>query len=72
LVAILTVAITAVIIYYASPIRLTRVLDAAIAEAEKTYIDAVETGFLSVANVNQAQTLSTCASLPRPHLHDIY
>ncbi|KAJ7213064.1 hypothetical protein GGX14DRAFT_696950 [Mycena pura] len=38
--------------YYASPSRLTRVMVAAIAHAEKMYIDALESGALSATDVH--------------------
>ncbi|KAJ7915615.1 hypothetical protein B0H13DRAFT_2324177 [Mycena leptocephala] len=46
-------------IYYASPLRLTRVLVAAITETEKTYLQALETGLLSASDVNTAEMLAT-------------
>jgi hypothetical protein len=50
-------------IHYASPLRLTRVLVTAIANLEKTYLEALETGLLSASDIDTAEMLSTCASL---------
>jgi hypothetical protein len=50
------------IIHYASPPRLTRVLVAAIANVEKIYLEALETGLLSASDIDTAEILSTCAS----------
>jgi hypothetical protein len=49
--------------YYASPLPLTRVLVTVIANVEKTYLDALETGLLSASDIDNAEMLSTCASL---------
>ncbi|KAJ6527204.1 hypothetical protein DFH09DRAFT_1094872 [Mycena vulgaris] len=54
---VLTMA--ACIVHYASPMRLTRVLVAAIAEAEKTYLEAVEAGVLSKYDVHMGGTLTS-------------
>jgi hypothetical protein len=48
-------------VHYASPPRLTRVLVTAIANVEKTYLDALETGLLSASDIDTAEMLSTCA-----------
>jgi hypothetical protein len=50
-------------IYCASPLRLTRVLVTAVAETEKTYLQALETGLLSPSDINTAELLATCASV---------
>ncbi|KAJ7795678.1 hypothetical protein B0H13DRAFT_2510999 [Mycena leptocephala] len=55
-------AISLALIYYLSPMRLARVLVAAIAATEKTYLEAVETGQLSTLSVDTAETLSTLQS----------
>ncbi|KAJ7814992.1 hypothetical protein B0H13DRAFT_2293503 [Mycena leptocephala] len=58
--AILLIAlITAALLYYLSPMRLTRVLVAAIVTTEKTYLEALETGLLSGSDVHTAEVLST-------------
>ncbi|KAJ7931599.1 hypothetical protein B0H13DRAFT_1857583 [Mycena leptocephala] len=58
--AILLIAvITAALLYYVSPMRLTRVLVAAIVATEKTYLEALETGLLSASDVHTAEMLST-------------
>ncbi|KAJ7860512.1 hypothetical protein B0H13DRAFT_2672063 [Mycena leptocephala] len=41
------------------PLRLTRVLAAAITETEKAYLQALETGLLSPSDVNTAEMLAT-------------
>jgi hypothetical protein len=57
--AILLVAvIAAALIYYLSPMRLARVLVAVIVATEKTYLEALETGLLSVSDVHTAEMLS--------------
>jgi hypothetical protein len=53
--------IAAGIVHYASPPRLTRVLITAIANLEKTYLEALETGLLSASDIDTAEMLSTCA-----------
>ncbi|KAJ7931604.1 hypothetical protein B0H13DRAFT_1857588 [Mycena leptocephala] len=58
--AILLIAvIAAALLYYVSPMRLTRVLVAAIVATEKTYLEALETGLLSASDVHTAEMLST-------------
>ncbi|KAJ7117785.1 hypothetical protein C8R44DRAFT_854556 [Mycena epipterygia] len=47
------------IIHLASPLRLTRVLVAAISNVEKTYLEAVEAGMLSRLDVHTAAMLSS-------------
>ncbi|KAJ6518990.1 hypothetical protein C8R45DRAFT_918088 [Mycena sanguinolenta] len=48
-----------VIIYYVSPMRLTRILVTALADTEKTYLAAVENGVLSVSTeIDAAERLS--------------
>ncbi|KAJ7117830.1 hypothetical protein C8R44DRAFT_879367 [Mycena epipterygia] len=47
------------IINRASPMRLTRLLVAAIKDAEKTYLDAIEAGILSKSDVDAAAILSS-------------
>ncbi|KAJ7491965.1 hypothetical protein FB451DRAFT_1388408 [Mycena latifolia] len=61
--AALAVAFTAAIIYYASPMRLTRVLVAAIEETEQTYLEAIESGALYTSDVEILRTAETIASL---------
>ncbi|KAJ7213059.1 hypothetical protein GGX14DRAFT_620040 [Mycena pura] len=50
--ALLVLAVAAGTMYYASPSRLTRIMVAAIANAEKVYIDALESGALSATDVH--------------------
>ncbi|KAJ7491967.1 hypothetical protein FB451DRAFT_1551426 [Mycena latifolia] len=50
---------TAYIVYYASPARLTPILVAAIAETEKTYLEALEAGVLPKSDANMAATLTS-------------
>ncbi|KAJ7931663.1 hypothetical protein B0H13DRAFT_1857645 [Mycena leptocephala] len=57
--AILLVAVIAVaLLYYLSPMRLARILVAAIVATEKTYLEALETGLLSASDVHTAEMLS--------------
>jgi hypothetical protein len=58
---LLMLVVAAGIIHYASPPRLTRVLVTAIANLEKTYLEALETGLLSASDIDTAEMLSTCA-----------
>jgi hypothetical protein len=51
--------VAAGIVHYASPPRLTRVLITAIASVEKIYLEALETGLLSVPDIDTAEMLST-------------
>ncbi|KAF7356439.1 hypothetical protein MVEN_00976800 [Mycena venus] len=51
-------AIGAAIIYYASPLRLTRVLAVAITNTEKCYLEALEMGVLLSSDVETAKMLS--------------
>ncbi|KAJ7846644.1 hypothetical protein B0H13DRAFT_1907674 [Mycena leptocephala] len=51
--------ISPALIYYLSPMRLARVLVAAIVATEKTYLEALETGLLSASDVHTAEMLST-------------
>ncbi|KAJ7819008.1 hypothetical protein B0H13DRAFT_1921943 [Mycena leptocephala] len=51
--------VAAGIIHYVSPLRLTRVLVAAIANVEKTYLEALETGLLSASDIDTAEILSS-------------
>ncbi|KAJ6527252.1 hypothetical protein DFH09DRAFT_1328216 [Mycena vulgaris] len=53
----LTLALCA--IYYASPMRLTLVLIAAIAHTETIYLEALEAGVLSNADVHTAEMMSS-------------
>ncbi|KAJ7795679.1 hypothetical protein B0H13DRAFT_2511001 [Mycena leptocephala] len=58
--AIFLVAVTVTaLLYYLSPMRLTRVLVATIVATEKTYLEALETGLLSASDVHTAEMLST-------------
>ncbi|KAJ6527199.1 hypothetical protein DFH09DRAFT_1328166 [Mycena vulgaris] len=56
----LVLTLAACTVYYASPMRLTRILVAAIADVEKTYLEAVETGVLSKYDVHMGGTLTRC------------
>jgi len=47
--------IVAFILYYTSPMRLTRVLVTAMAGAERVYFEALEMGVLSVSNVHATE-----------------
>ncbi|KAJ7117756.1 hypothetical protein C8R44DRAFT_738635 [Mycena epipterygia] len=49
----------AFIVHLASPMRLTRVLVAAISNAEQTYLEAIETGVLSQSDVHITGMLSS-------------
>ncbi|KAJ7213066.1 hypothetical protein GGX14DRAFT_564109 [Mycena pura] len=49
--------------YYASPSRLTRIMVAAIANAEKVYIDALESGALSATEVHIDEIAEKMSSL---------
>jgi hypothetical protein len=51
--------IAAGIVHYASPPRLTRVLVAAIANLEKIYLEALETGLLYASDIDTAEMLSS-------------
>ncbi|KAJ7917569.1 hypothetical protein B0H13DRAFT_2322310 [Mycena leptocephala] len=53
------IVVVVVILRYASPLHLTRVLVIAITVAEKTYIDAIETGLLSLSDMHTAEMLSS-------------
>jgi predicted GNAT superfamily acetyltransferase len=58
--AILLIAvIAAALLHYLSPMRLARILVAAIVATEKTYLEALETGLLSASDVHTAEMLST-------------
>jgi hypothetical protein len=50
--------VAAGIVHYASPLRLTRVLVASIAHAEKIYLEALETGLLYASDIDTAEMLS--------------
>jgi hypothetical protein len=63
LVATVVLLVAAGIVHYASPPRLTRVLVTAIANVEKIYLEALETGLLSPSDIDTAEMLSSCASL---------
>ncbi|KAF7356351.1 hypothetical protein MVEN_00967400 [Mycena venus] len=56
---ILAVIFVAGLEYYASPLRLTHVLVAAIAATEKAYLEALEIGLISPSDVETAEMLST-------------
>ncbi|KAJ7803044.1 hypothetical protein B0H13DRAFT_2389249 [Mycena leptocephala] len=56
---ILVLAFVAGIMHYTSPPHLTRVLVAAIADVEKLYLEALETGLLSPSDIDTAKMLST-------------
>ena len=61
-VVVLAVIVAATLICYASPVRLTRILVAAIATTEKAYLEALETDFISPSDVETAEILSTWAN----------
>ncbi|KAJ6488069.1 hypothetical protein DFH09DRAFT_1105764 [Mycena vulgaris] len=61
-VGLFIVAFTAGLIHYASPVRLTHVLTAAIAHVEETYLEAIEAGILSKSDVHTAETLISLQS----------
>ncbi|KAJ7931635.1 hypothetical protein B0H13DRAFT_1857620 [Mycena leptocephala] len=50
--------VAAGIMHYTSPARLTRILVTSITHAEKTYLEALETGMLSASDINTAEMLS--------------
>ncbi|KAJ7931657.1 hypothetical protein B0H13DRAFT_2308372 [Mycena leptocephala] len=56
---VFTLVIAAGVVHYASPPRLTRVLVTSIANVEKIYLDALETGLLSASDIDTAEMLST-------------
>ncbi|KAJ6488076.1 hypothetical protein DFH09DRAFT_1339329 [Mycena vulgaris] len=58
LLGVLGLTLAACIIHYASPMRLTRVLLAAIADAEDAYLEALEAGILSHTDVHTAEMMS--------------
>jgi predicted MPP superfamily phosphohydrolase len=58
-VILLIAVIAAALLHYLSPMRLARVLVAAIAATEKIYLEGLETGLLSVSDVHTAEMLST-------------
>jgi hypothetical protein len=64
LIALVIFVVAAGIMHYASPLRLTYVLVAAIANVEKTYLEALETGLLSASDVYTTEMLSTCVLIP--------
>ncbi|KAJ7931630.1 hypothetical protein B0H13DRAFT_1956993 [Mycena leptocephala] len=57
LAALITPAIAAATIHYASPQRLTEVLIAALSKAENTYVDVLQMGLLSVTETEALYTL---------------
>jgi hypothetical protein len=64
---LLIVVIAAALLYYLSPMRLARGLVVAIAATEKTYLEGLETGLLSLSDVHIAEMLSTWVDpLPSP------
>jgi hypothetical protein len=52
----LVILVVAGIMHYACPLRMTRVLVAAIADVEKAYLEALETGLLSSDTVAMLST----------------
>ncbi|KAJ7931605.1 hypothetical protein B0H13DRAFT_2524423 [Mycena leptocephala] len=56
-VAAFFVGVIAFMFHYASPLCLTRVLIAAIADVEKIYLEALETGLLSPSDVDTREML---------------
>ncbi|KAJ7491961.1 hypothetical protein FB451DRAFT_1501205 [Mycena latifolia] len=65
LIAVCAFAMAACGMHYASPLCLTHVLVAAIAAAEKTYLEAVESGILK-SDVDMATMLTRCGRLDPP------
>ncbi|KAJ6488072.1 hypothetical protein DFH09DRAFT_1455919 [Mycena vulgaris] len=59
LLGVLGLTLAACIIHYASPLRLTRVLVAAIANAENAYLEALEASVFSNADVHMAEIMSS-------------
>ncbi|KAJ7491953.1 hypothetical protein FB451DRAFT_1551420 [Mycena latifolia] len=57
--ALVLVAAAAYTFYCASPMRLTRILVAAISAAEKKYFDAIEDGVLSRSDVQTAEKIAS-------------
>jgi hypothetical protein len=57
--AVFLVGVIAFMFHYASPLCLTRVLVAAIADVEKIYLEALETGLLSPSDVDTREMLHT-------------
>ncbi|KAJ6581746.1 hypothetical protein B0H19DRAFT_1061263 [Mycena capillaripes] len=56
---ILAFTVLAALIHYASPMRLTRVLVAALAAMETTYLEALDAGLLSPVDVHTVEILSS-------------
>ncbi|KAJ7931628.1 hypothetical protein B0H13DRAFT_1857613 [Mycena leptocephala] len=59
LLILVVLVVAAGIIHYMSPPRLTRILVTAIANLEKTYLEALETGLLSASDIDTAEMLSS-------------
>ncbi|KAJ6488077.1 hypothetical protein DFH09DRAFT_1105772 [Mycena vulgaris] len=59
LLGVLVLTMVAYIVHYVSPMRLTRVLVAAIADTEKMYLVALEEGVLSKSDIRTAETLAS-------------
>ncbi|KAJ6527245.1 hypothetical protein DFH09DRAFT_1094910 [Mycena vulgaris] len=55
----LVLTLAACTVYYASPMRLTRIWVAAITDVEKTYLEGVEAGVLSKYDVHMGGTLTS-------------
>ncbi|KAJ7117759.1 hypothetical protein C8R44DRAFT_738638 [Mycena epipterygia] len=58
-IGVLVLTVTIFIIHLASPMRLTRILVAAIVDVEKTYFEAVEAGVISKSDVHIVARLSS-------------
>ncbi|KAJ7117787.1 hypothetical protein C8R44DRAFT_879324 [Mycena epipterygia] len=63
------IASAARLIYFSSPTLLTRVLVAAIKQAEETYCEAIEAGVLSKSNLHIARLLS-CLQVQVSHIRE--
>ncbi|KAJ7117772.1 hypothetical protein C8R44DRAFT_879310 [Mycena epipterygia] len=61
--------LTACLLHFASPMRLTRVLVAAIKQAEETYCEAIEAGVLSKSDLHIARLLS-CLQVQVSHIRE--
>ncbi|KAJ6534696.1 hypothetical protein DFH09DRAFT_1405340, partial [Mycena vulgaris] len=58
LLGVFVLTMVAYIVHYASLMRLTRILVAAIADAERIYLEALEAGVLSKSDTRTAETLA--------------
>jgi hypothetical protein len=55
IVVLVVSVIVLALIYYSSPMRLTRVLVAAITDVEKTYLEALETALVSPSDIDMVE-----------------